>query len=79
MLCLLLNVLFSDKIETASLHDHNKEFHTTMQVEREEREMLVEYLRVTYHMLTMMSHDYSGTLPNGYPSLDRVHLKSFPM
>jgi len=27
----------------ASLHDHSKEFDTTMQVEKEEREMLVVY------------------------------------
>ena len=33
-------------------------------------------LRVTYHMLTMMSHDYSGTLLNEYPSVDTVHLNT---
>ena len=39
------------------------------------RESLEMYLRVTYHMFTMMSHDYSGTLLNENPSVDTVHLK----
>ena len=34
------------------------------------------YFRVTYHMLTMMSHDYSGTLLNEYSSVDTVHLNT---
>ena len=43
------------------------------------KESLEMYFRVTYHMLTMMSHDYSGTLLNGYPSVDTVHLKTLPL
>ena len=41
-----------------------------------DRESLKSDLRVTYHMLTMVSHDYSGTLVNGYLSVDTVHLKT---
>ena len=44
-----------------------------------DREGLESDLRVTYHMLTMMSCDYSGTLPNGYPSVDTIHLKTLPL
>ena len=44
-----------------------------------DKEGLDMYLRVTYHMLTMMSHDYSETLLNGYPSVDTVHLKTLPL
>ena len=44
-----------------------------------DRERLESDLRVTYHMLTMMSHDYSGTLLNGYPSVDTVSLKTLPL
>ena len=44
-----------------------------------DREGLESDLRVTYHMLTMMSCDYSGTLPNGYPSVDTVKLKTLPL
>ena len=41
-----------------------------------DRESLDMYLRVTYHMLTMISHDYGGTLLNEYSSVDTVHLNT---
>ena len=44
-----------------------------------DKESLDMYHRVTYHVLTMMSHDYSGTLLNGYSSVDTVHLKTLPL
>ena len=44
-----------------------------------DRESLKSDLRVTYHMLTMVSHDYSGTLVNGYLSVDTVHLKTLSL